>query len=188
MIRKIVISAFMIMLLSVPALAADSNAIAEGFYNFSLIFDKNDIGKENIFHGIVTADWKKDLLAWCRKNKEQIETNPDPQLVYSSIAVSHFDNLMELASKSQALSENILSALSKAIKAKADFQDGNCPDLVNGLNKIRIKRFEGASVAEFVIHFPETYHNSRKWPMLVYVRFIFCFKRSQDWSSCNWYP
>jgi hypothetical protein len=150
-------------------LAIDINAIAEGFYTLLLIFDKNDIGKEsNNFYAVVAADWKKDLLAWCKKNKEQIETNPDPQLIYSSIAVSHFDNLMELAGKSSSLSEKILSALAKAITAKTSFEDGNCPDLVIGLNKIRLKRFEGASVAEFVILFPEIYDNLKKWPMLVY--------------------
>ena len=62
--------------------------------------------------------------------------------------------LMELASKSQALSERILSALSKAIKAKTDFDDGDYPDLIKDLNKIRIKRFEGAEIAEFVLYIP----------------------------------
>ncbi|MHC5061193.1 MAG: hypothetical protein ACYTFK_08935 [Planctomycetota bacterium] len=146
-------------------LTIDSKAIAEGFYSLSLVFDKNNVGQENNFYAIITADWKKNLFTWCLKNKEQIETNPDTKLIHSSIAVSHFDNVMELASKSKMLSGNILSALSKATKAKADFEDGSCPDLVIGLNKLRLKRFEGAAIAEFAIHVPQEYSDSKKWPI-----------------------
>lgn len=142
-------------------MTVDDNVIAEGFYNLLLIFDKNDVGKENNFYAIITAEWKKDLFAFCRKSKEQIETNPDPQLIYSSIAVSHLDNLMEMVNKSPVLSEHILSALSKAMKAKVNFEDGNCPDFVVGLNKIRLKRFEGSSIEEFVIAIPEIYSDSK---------------------------
>jgi hypothetical protein len=148
------------------SIKVDGNAIANGFYNLSIAFDRNDIGKENNFCAVVATDWKKDLFAWCLKNKEQIETNPDSQLIHSSIAVSHFDNLMELAGKPE-LSENILSSLSKSIKAKADFQDGKCPDLVIGLNKIKLRRFKGAIIAEFAVRVPESYDNSRKWPMFL---------------------
>ena len=149
-------------------LTIDSNAITEGFCNLS-VFDKNDVAEENNFYAIITADWKKNLLSWCRKNKEQIETNPDSQLIYSSIAVSHFDNIMEITGKSRALSENILSALPKAIKAKADFEDGNCPDLAIGLNKLKLKRFEGAAIAEFAIHIPQKYSDASKWPVYMHV-------------------
>jgi hypothetical protein len=147
-------------------LTVDSNTLAEGFYNL-VVCDENDIGKEDEFLAVVSADWKKDLLGWCKTNKEQIETNPDPQLIYSSIAVSHFDNVMELANKS-TLSENIFPALSKAIKAKADFEDGNCPDLVIGVNKIRLKRFEGASVAEFAVNIPTECDESKHWPIYLH--------------------
>ncbi len=142
-------------------LTVNSNAIAEGFYCLSVVFDKSDFGKENDYYAVITADWKKDLLRWCQKNKEQIETDPDTQLIHSSIVVSHFDHVMELAIKSQVLSENIISALSKAVKAKKDFDNGNCPDLVIGLNKIRLKRFEGASIEEFVVFVSEAYNKSK---------------------------
>jgi hypothetical protein len=167
------------MFLYVPALAADSNTveqdintpdwetIAEKFNTKAPEPNISTIGDNN-FCMAVAANWKKSLLAWCKKNKEQIEINPDPGLVYSSIAVSHLDNLMELAGKSQTLSENILSALSKAIKAKADFQNGNCPDFVMGLNKIRLKRFEGAEIAEFAINIPAEYDASHKWPIYLH--------------------
>lgn len=150
-------------------LAIDINAIAEGFYTLSLIFDKNDISKEINFYAVVAADWKKDMLAWCKKGKEQIETNPDSQLIYSSIAVSHFDNLMEITGKSSVLSENMLSALSKTITAKKVFSDGNCPDLAVGLNKLRLKRFDGSPVAEFAIHVPQEYSDANKWPVYMHV-------------------
>ena len=130
--------------------------------------DRDNNIKNSVFSAVATDSWKKDLFTFCRDCKEQIETNPDPQLIYSSIAVSHFDNLMELASKSQALSENILSTLSKAIKAKADFEDCNCPDFARGLTKVRLKRFEGSKIAEFAISLPADYESSQKWPMILY--------------------
>lgn len=149
-------------------LIIDSNALKEGFYKLAIIYNEDQAAKENDFFAVISPDWKKDLLGWCQKNKGHIETNPDPQLIYSSIAVSHFDNVMELINKSKVLSENILSALEKVIKAKKDFEAGSCPDLVIGVNKIRLKRFEGASVAEFVIKPPENYDSGKKWPMFVY--------------------
>jgi hypothetical protein len=185
-----------IMFLCVSVLAADSNTtgqntntlawetIAEKFnrkepfytaksedadnINYALDPNASIIKENNNFYAIVTADWKKDLLAWCKKNKEQIETNPDPQLIYSSIAVSHFDNLMELAGKSSILSENILSALAKAVTAKGAFEKSNCPDIVRGLNKIRLKRFEGSLIEEFVVFVPETYNDSNAHAVYLY--------------------
>ncbi len=71
-------------------LKLDADAITEGFYNLSLVFDENDVGKENTFYAVVSTELEKNLLAWCQKNKEQIETNPDSQLdlfIYSSIAL-----------------------------------------------------------------------------------------------------
>jgi len=149
-------------------LIIDINKVTEGFYKLSAISDKNDVGIKNNYYWIIDANWKNDLFSWCKKAKEQVETNPDSQLIYSSIVVSHLDNVMELTGKSQILSETILKALSNAIKAKASFEDGNCPDLAIGVNKIRLKRFEGASIAEFVLKLPIAYSNSKKWPMLVY--------------------
>ena len=102
-----------------------SNAITEGIYRLLLRRAQNNTGGDYNLYAIIADNWKKDLLAFCRHCKEQIETNPDPQLIYSSIAVSHFDNLMELAGQSSILSEKILSALSKAMKAKVDFQNRN---------------------------------------------------------------
>lgn len=149
------------------SMTVDSDAFTDGFYNLSLVFDKKDVGIKNNFYAVVSADWKKDLFAYCRDCKEQIETNPDSQLIYSSIAVSHFDNLMELASKSSILSEEILKTLSKAITCKAEFEQGKCPDLVKGLNKLRLKRFEGATIVEFVVYIPDSLVVTSKIPLIL---------------------
>jgi hypothetical protein len=157
-------------------MTTNDNAISEGFYSLSVTCNKNDIGKENTFYAVISKDWEKEMLRWCRKNKEQIETNPDTELICSSIASSHFDNLMELSGKSQPLSENILSALSKAIKAKADFEGGNCPELVKGLNKIRLRRFEGSTTEEFVVFIPETYKRTKP-------EAVFLYPDNQRWAA-----
>ena len=75
---------------------------------------------------------------------------------------------MELAGKSSILSENILSALAKAVTAKGAFEKSNCPDLVRGLNKIRLKRFEGGLIEEFVVFVPETYNDSNAYAVHLY--------------------
>jgi len=148
-------------------MTVDSDAIKKGFYDLSTVFNGNNFDKEGEFYAVVTPNWKKDMLSWCRKNKDQIEADPDPQLIYSSIAISHFDNLMELVIDSQVLSENVLSALSKAVKAKTDFKGGKCPDFLVGLNKIRVKRFEGSLVGDFVVYVPDSYDKSE--PIAVFL-------------------
>ena len=118
---------------------------------------------------VTKGDWKKDLLAFCRFSREQIETNPDPQLIYSSIAISHFDNVMELVSKAPVLSKNILTALALAIKSKHSFDKNECPNLVKGLNRLILKRFDGAVSMQFAIHIPADYVSSKKWPVYIHV-------------------
>lgn len=142
-----------------------ADSLANRFYELLQVSVKGD----NNPSAVSANSWKKDLFTFCRDCKEQIETNPDPQLIYASIAVSHFDYVMELASTSQVLSEKIVSALSNAVKAKADFENGNCPDLVIGLNKLKLKRFEGAEVAEFVIHLPKESSVTSKWPVYIHI-------------------
>ncbi len=61
-------------------------------------------------HAIVCENWKKDLLAFCRHSKQRIELNPDAELIRSSLAVSHWDHVMGLASESRALTGGILGA------------------------------------------------------------------------------
>jgi pimeloyl-ACP methyl ester carboxylesterase len=119
-------------------------------------------------YAIVSDNWKRDILAFCRELKEQVETDPDPKLIFSSIAVSHVDHTMEIVSEASFLSGKILKALSDAVWSKEKFEAGECPDLVIGLNKIRLKRFEGAEIAEFVVFVPETYDSSLKSPLYLF--------------------
>lgn len=119
---------------------------------------------------IISENWKKDILAFCRNLKEEIELNPDPKLIFSSIAISHFDNTMEMVSNSSFLSWKILKALSDALESKKVFEAGRCPDFVRGaLNKLRLKRFEGAEITEFVLVVSTDYDSSRKWPLFVHM-------------------
>jgi len=119
-------------------------------------------------YAIVSADWKKNLLAFCRRLKTEIETNPDPQLIRSSLSLSHFDHTMELTSKTSVLSQKILSALSDAIESKKAFDMGQYPDFVIGLNQIRLKRFEGSPVTAFTLFIPDTYKKSEPNPMFLH--------------------
>lgn len=120
-------------------------------------------------YAIVSDNWQRDILAFCRTLKEQIEINPDPQLIFSSIAVSHFDNAMEMVSPASFLSGEILQALEDAVQSEKTFKTDQCPDLVvGGLNKIRLKRFEGVQTAEFVVFVPENYDDSQEWPLFLH--------------------
>ena len=64
----------------------------EGFFKLSCplkIEDGTSFISESYI--IICSNWKKDILTFCRKLKEQIEMNPDPQLIRSTMAISHFD-------------------------------------------------------------------------------------------------
>lgn len=144
----------------------------EGFFKFSYAIKGSD-GEPHNFdaYAIICRNWKKDILAFCREYKEGIELNPDAQLIRSSIVTSHFDHTMNLISKEAILSENVLNALSAALKSKQDFDAGKYPDLVVGLNKIRLRRFAGSPVEEFVVFVPDDYTNSKPWPVYVHTDF-----------------
>ena len=150
-------------------LLLDSAGLDDGFYRLSLVFTEDNNSQKHDFYAIVADNWKKDLLTFCRYYKEQIEIDPDPQLIYSSIAVSHFDHVMELASEASALSKNILDALNAAVKSKQAFEEGRCPDFViGGLTRISVRRFAGAEVAGFLLCIPDDYTDGKKWPLLVF--------------------
>jgi hypothetical protein len=141
----------------------------EGFFKLMSVTEGQDEPtSRSESYAIACRNWKKDILTFCRMSKEQIEFNPDPQLVFSSLAVSHFDHTMESASASAVLSGKILKALADAVDGKKVFEAGQCPDLVIGLNRIRLKRFEGAKPAQFAVFVPEDYDSSRKWPLYLY--------------------
>jgi hypothetical protein len=146
-----------------------SGVKSEGFYRLCFVPDNQEKFLADFkAYLIVCNNWKSNILAFCLGLKEKIETNPDSQLIYSSIAASHFDCVMELTNRELVLSEKTLRLLNKAIQARLDFETGKCPDLAIGLNKIKLKRFEGARTAEFVIFVPENYDGSKKWPLFVH--------------------
>lgn len=142
---------------------------SEGFFRLQFSPEASDGRLSNLeLFAIVCDDWKKDILAFCRKLKEEIELDPDPVLVSSSIAASHIDHVAEMVSKASFLSVEVMNALSDAVENKKVFDNGQCPDLVVGLNKIRLKRFEGARVAEFVVFVPDEYDGSKKRPLYLH--------------------
>ena len=144
----------------------------EGFFKFSCALKGRDEELHNFeAFAIVCRNWKKDTLAFCRELKEDIELKPDAQLIRSCIATSHLDHTMRLISKATVLSDEIFRTLSTAIKRKQDFDAGKCPDLVVGLNKIRLKRFEGSPIEEFVVLVPDDYTSSKSWPVFVHTDF-----------------
>jgi hypothetical protein len=141
----------------------------EGFFRLSCAMRAQNGERYNSeAYAIVCGNWKKDILAFSRTLKEQIELDPDAQLLRSCIATSHFDNAMEVISKASVLSDEVLRVLSEAVRSKQDFDAGKCPDLVIGLNKIRLKRFEGSPVEEFVVFIPDSYAGSKAWPVFVH--------------------
>jgi len=151
----------------------------EGFFKFSCAMKRRD-GELHNFEAfaIVCRSWKKDILSFCREFKKEIELNPDAQLIRSCIATSHFDHTMELISEAAVLSDDVLGALSAAIKSKQDFDAGKCPDFVIGLNKIRLKRFAGSPIEEFAVLVPDSYTSSKPWPVFVHTDFGRCAARN----------
>lgn len=138
----------------------------EGFFRLQFTLEAPERQLSDLeTYAIVYGNWRRDILAFCRELKEQIESNPDPKLIFSSIAVSHFDHTMELVDQAPFLSAKILTALADSAVSKDKFEGGECPDLVIGLNKISLKRFAGAMVTRFAVFVPENYDSSRKWPL-----------------------
>lgn len=141
----------------------------EGFYKLSYVLKtQNREPHEFQAYVIVCSNWKKDILTFCRKMKEELELNPDPQLIRSCIAISHFDHTMVLVSENSSLSSRILKTLTEAVWSKKVFESGQYPDLVIGLNKIKLRRFEGAQIAEFIVVVPSEYISSEKWPLFLH--------------------
>jgi hypothetical protein len=153
----------------------------EGLFRLSFTFDVQEGDPCHLeAFAVVCGNWKKDILSFCRKLKEEIELNPDAELIRHSMAVSHFDHTMEMVSEAPYLSGRILNALTDAITNKKAFDDGQYPDFVGGLNKIRLRRFDGAGIAEFGITVPADHDSSRVWPLLVTVDV-------QNWVATNRY-
>jgi hypothetical protein len=123
---------------------------------------------ETTFYAVVSRNWKKDLLLFCRQNKQRAERSEDPELVRSCLAASHWDHVMDLASAAPALTDAVLQALGQAVRAQRDFESGQCPALAAGLNQLRLKRFPGATTEEFVIFVPEQAPDANALPLVVH--------------------
>ena len=147
----------------------------EGLYKLILAPEPSDGCPPIEASFIVTGNWKPDLLAHCRRTRDQIELEADPEMIRASIAVSHWDRVMELAAPASVLSDDLLHALRDAVRATAAFRAGDCPDLVTGLTKARLKRFPGARLEEFTVCVPNEYTSARKWP-------VFLHSDNQRWS------
>lgn len=152
-------------------IVATEGAAEEGFFRLRFAFKAKDEAEElSNFesYAVVSSNWKRDILSFCRELKEEIETDRDPQLIRSSISVSHCDHAMEVINKASFLSDEVLKTLGGAVQSKHDFDAGGYPDLVIGLNKLQFKRFEGASIEEFVVFVPDSYRSSEAWPLFVH--------------------
>ena len=147
-----VIEAYRAGTLQLPTKPHPGEGGREGFGNPSLFSHNN---------------WKKDFFVFCRENKQEIEMKPDPRLIHSSLSVAHWDHVMEIASAEANLSPELLSALENAIRSKQASDRGECPDLVIGLNKLRLRRFPGAPIEEFVVSVPHSDEGSRAWPVFL---------------------
>jgi len=157
-----------------PNLRADSDGRVVNFASgiqtggfYRIAFPSTRHKNKNVYV-IVTENWKQDILAFLRSSMEQIEMNRDAQLFRSGIAKSHFDYVMRIVSESSVFSGEILASLADAVQGKKAFDRGRCPELLKGLNKIRLKRFESDKITEFVVYVPASYESSRKWPLYLF--------------------
>jgi len=145
--------------LSGEQLEITSRMSQEGLYKLQFKISNN----ESAAYAIICDGWKKLIFSFCRSIKDYLEINSDAELLRSTIAVSHFDNVMELAVSTEKPSVEIFVALRNAIKARGDFDDGKIPDFVTpGVTKIRLKRFRADDVSEFVLCVPKNYNPNKK--------------------------
>ena len=150
-------------------LALPKGIAEEGFYKIQVTQDPQlSPNVDNSIFVLISHSWKRNLFAFCRKNRDLIETNPDSQLIRSCLAVAHWDHLMENLSVSKTLTGHLLALLNNAIQAQTAFNNNQCPDLVFGLNKLRLRRYPGDQIEEFVLCIPEHYDTSRSWPLFVH--------------------
>jgi len=139
----------------------------DGFYRLRLA-DQDQSNGLSAYEGyaIVCRNWKRGLFAFCHIFKEELELNRDPNLILSSIAVSHIDRVMERASDRSFLSGEILKLLVSAIRSREDSGRGRCFEFVLGDSiNMQLKRFAGASIANFSLFIPADYNTSQKWPV-----------------------
>jgi hypothetical protein len=140
---------------------------AEGLYAVQYLDAAGSRDPDRSVHVIVSRNWKRDLLAFCRAMRERAEMNPDPELIRSSVAAAHWDYALQSVTAQPILSDTALRVLSRALESTRAFEAGDCPDLVQGANKLRLKRFPGGPVHEFIVAVPEAYDGSKPWPVFL---------------------
>jgi hypothetical protein len=121
--------------------------LGDGFYKTQLDPSGDDPNSAKVYYFLLKSDWKKDLLGFCRQARHQIETHPQAHDIRASIALSHYDNLLEDIVASQYLTGKVMGRLSESNRSKRQFLQGQIPDFVKGLSALRFKRFEGAEYA-----------------------------------------
>jgi len=136
-----------------------------GFYK--LVFGDGISNTPHFF--LVDLNWKKKLFRYSGSIKRVMETHPQAHHINASIVTSHFSNLRDKLDQSKYLNASIIKCLADALRAKQLFDQGQIPDFTKGFNKLRFKRFEGAEFADFVLHVPDDYDSSRKWPLHIKV-------------------
>jgi len=150
-------------------MALTSGVREDGFYRLRLAEQDQSNGLSTYEgYAIVCRNWERGLFAFCHMFKEELELARDPNLILSSIAVSHIDQVMERASDRSFLSGEILKLLASAIRSREALGRGQCCEFVPGSSThIQLKRFAGAPTTNFYLFIPENYNSSKKWPVLL---------------------
>src|SRR5690606_20725124 len=88
--------------------------------------------------------WKSEFFKLCQQAKIEIEKSRDAELIRSSIAVSHFNNIIKDIANYKDFTQSLAEDLKNAFKAKEDYEQGKYPQLCRGKNNIIFKRFQHA--------------------------------------------
>lgn len=125
------------------------------------------LNNEHQGYALVCDDWKKLVFSFCRGMKDYLEINSDAELILSTIAVSHFDHVMESAASAEIFSDELFIVLRNAIKAREDFDNGKIPNFViPGMTRVRLKRFKADGISEFIVCVPEGYNPDVRYPVV----------------------
>lgn len=114
-------------------------------------------------------NWKLTLISECNKSIQDIQSKPDDEMFRSCIAVSHFENLIELVSQVKQPTDRIKNRYKIAIMARTDFENGKCPNLSIGKNKLRYIRFPRGKIEEFVVSLPQDFSPETKSALYLHV-------------------
>jgi len=147
---------------------SSAEEFSQGFYRARFLSAGKERYEQTIDF-IVCKEWKKELLAFYRKIKEQIESNTGVNSICVSVGVSQVDYAMEKVAGAYFPTGEIINDMVKVVEAGEAVKKGQVPELVEqGMNRVLIRRYPGASVAEFAVHLPENYKQLRKVPIYIH--------------------